>query len=284
MDSTSPELSSLGAELLDINIMDAIELDPTEYFNAQQQQILESAWSIATVQVSQFSRVAALHSSVVLALNQESLAALLQAFSILIEDTAIIARDSVNFSRFFIGSIQNFNETNSSVISIDGCDTPVLVQSSSQSTDTNHANPTSSNIQPAVGRPASSKPKIPRPPNAYILYRKERHQDLKKSRPGIDNNEISRILGRRWREEPESVRMHYKKQAEDYKTQFMKTFPDYQYRPRKAAEKKQRVRSSNNSISAIPPSAASDVGLQPVSISGCASPDSSFSEDSTGTP
>lgn len=32
--------------------------------------------------------------------------------------------------------------------------------------------------------------KIPRPPNAYILYRKERHQIVKESNPGITNNEI----------------------------------------------------------------------------------------------
>lgn len=32
--------------------------------------------------------------------------------------------------------------------------------------------------------------KIPRPPNAYILYRKERHTEVKEAHPGITNNEI----------------------------------------------------------------------------------------------
>ena len=32
--------------------------------------------------------------------------------------------------------------------------------------------------------------KIPRPPNAYILYRKERHNSVKDANPGITNNEI----------------------------------------------------------------------------------------------
>lgn len=31
---------------------------------------------------------------------------------------------------------------------------------------------------------------VPRPPNAYILYRKERHQIIKEKRPDITNNEI----------------------------------------------------------------------------------------------
>jgi hypothetical protein len=32
--------------------------------------------------------------------------------------------------------------------------------------------------------------KIPRPPNAYILYRKDRHHNVKSAHPGIHNNEI----------------------------------------------------------------------------------------------
>ncbi|KAH6997292.1 hypothetical protein EDB80DRAFT_883438 [Ilyonectria destructans] len=32
--------------------------------------------------------------------------------------------------------------------------------------------------------------KIPRPPNAYILYRRDRHRYIKLGQPGIHNNEI----------------------------------------------------------------------------------------------
>lgn len=42
--------------------------------------------------------------------------------------------------------------------------------------------------------PLPAKPvKIPRPPNAYILYRKERHSVVKEARPGITNNEICKF-------------------------------------------------------------------------------------------
>ena len=37
---------------------------------------------------------------------------------------------------------------------------------------------------------AGKEAKIPRPPNAYILYRKERHNTVKEANPGITNNEI----------------------------------------------------------------------------------------------
>lgn len=36
--------------------------------------------------------------------------------------------------------------------------------------------------------------KIPRPPNAYILYRKERHHLVKSANPSITNNEICKLL------------------------------------------------------------------------------------------
>ncbi|KKA27293.1 hypothetical protein TD95_003136, partial [Thielaviopsis punctulata] len=240
-------MSEISPDFLDLSLLEAAEIDTATYFNVQQQQVLESAWSIATVQVSQFSRVAALHANVV---------------SVLIDDTAIIARDSVNFNRFFIGSIQSFNEKNSSIISIDGCDTPVLVPVEAKSAM--NLNPSSSvqdqsKKKPDARNPSATQTKIPRPPNAYILYRKERHHEVKKSYPGIDNNEISCILGKKWREEPENVRMHYKKLAEDYKTQFMKAFPDYQYRPRKAAEKKHRLRQNSAILSNLASMPSSEV-------------------------
>nr|DAB41616.1 TPA_exp: mating-type protein MAT1-2-1 [Thielaviopsis punctulata] len=281
-------MSEISPDFLDLSLLEAAEIDTATYFNVQQQQVLESAWSIATVQVSQFSRVAALHANVVLTLNQQSLAALLQAFSVLIDDTAIIARDSVNFNRFFIGSIQSFNEKNSSIISIDGCDTPVLVPVEAKSAM--NLNPSSSvqdqsKKKPDARNPSATQTKIPRPPNAYILYRKERHHEVKKSYPGIDNNEISCILGKKWREEPENVRMHYKKLAEDYKTQFMKAFPDYQYRPRKAAEKKHRLRQNSAILSNLASMPSSEVEPHLITVRSCDSPgSSSSSEGSTGTP
>ena len=36
--------------------------------------------------------------------------------------------------------------------------------------------------------------KIPRPPNAYILYRKERHHLVKAANPGITNNESCKFI------------------------------------------------------------------------------------------
>lgn len=41
---------------------------------------------------------------------------------------------------------------------------------------------------------ATAEAKIPRPPNAYILYRKDQQAALKAANPGIPNNDICKLL------------------------------------------------------------------------------------------
>ncbi|KAL7790734.1 mating type protein MATa1 [Trichoderma ceciliae] len=90
-----------------------------------------------------------------------------------------------------------------------------------------------------------SKPaKIPRPPNAYILYRKDRHNIVKAANPGITNNEISQILGRAWNQESREIRQKYKEMSEEIKLALLEKYPDYQYKPRKSSEKRRRTRRS----------------------------------------
>ncbi|KAK7428970.1 hypothetical protein QQZ08_004482 [Neonectria magnoliae] len=88
--------------------------------------------------------------------------------------------------------------------------------------------------------------RIPRPPNAYILYRKDRHRMLKASQPGISNNDISRVLGRAWNQESAEVRLKYKLRADEIKQALIERHPDYKYRPRRSDE----VRRRNNARAA----------------------------------
>ncbi|KAK5420033.1 hypothetical protein LTR06_001503 [Exophiala xenobiotica] len=85
------------------------------------------------------------------------------------------------------------------------------------------------------------KSKVPRPPNAFILYRQKYHPILKASQPNIRNNDISVILGKQWKEETEEVKAHFKATAEKIKEQHAAENPGYQYAPRKPAEKKRRM-------------------------------------------
>ncbi|KAK4555259.1 hypothetical protein LTR86_007555 [Recurvomyces mirabilis] len=83
--------------------------------------------------------------------------------------------------------------------------------------------------------------KVPRPSNAFILYRKDWHSRIVAENPGLHNNQISVILGKQWRNESEVIRAAYKSKAEEAKHQHELAHPDYQYQPRKPSEKKRRM-------------------------------------------
>ncbi|CAK7222270.1 hypothetical protein SCUCBS95973_004786 [Sporothrix curviconia] len=87
--------------------------------------------------------------------------------------------------------------------------------------------------------------KVPRPPNAYILYRKDHHKAVKQSNPKLSNNDISIILGRQWNEEADDIRIHYHKMAVDIKRQVEALHPTYKYNPRKSSEIRRRARGNN---------------------------------------
>ncbi|EQL36520.1 HMG domain-containing protein, variant 4 [Blastomyces dermatitidis ER-3] len=94
---------------------------------------------------------------------------------------------------------------------------------------------------PKANKAAQGKPeKIPRPPNAFILYRQHHHPLVKASHPGFHNNEISVLLGKRWKAESAETKAHFKSLADEIKVQHAKDHPDYQYAPRKPSEKKRR--------------------------------------------
>src|SRR5947207_5169217 len=95
---------------------------------------------------------------------------------------------------------------------------------------------------PDVSSTAVKATKIPRPPNAFIIYRRAHHDLVKAANPGIHNNDISIIIGHLWKAESPELRREYQKAADDLKERHRKEYPDYQYRPRKPSEKKRRTK------------------------------------------
>jgi len=53
----------------------------------------------------------------------------------------------------------------------------------------------------------------PRAPNAFLLYRRERAPELTSRCPGMPNQEVSRLLGQRWREESEGTKERFRRLA-----------------------------------------------------------------------
>ncbi|KAI9092165.1 high mobility group box domain-containing protein, partial [Phlyctochytrium arcticum] len=72
-----------------------------------------------------------------------------------------------------------------------------------------------------------------RPANSFIIYRREKQDEVMRANEGITNNEASRLIGQMWANEPTDVKEIYKKKAEDAKRLHNITFPDYKYAPRK---------------------------------------------------
>lgn len=78
---------------------------------------------------------------------------------------------------------------------------------------------------------ASKSP--PRPPNAFILYRKAKQAEIMASIQGISNNEVSKIIGQLWHNESELVKLEYQRSAHEMKLEHKLLYPDYRYRPRR---------------------------------------------------
>ncbi|PGH26680.1 hypothetical protein AJ80_01626 [Polytolypa hystricis UAMH7299] len=91
--------------------------------------------------------------------------------------------------------------------------------------------------------------KIPRPPNAFILYRQHHHPLVKVAHPEFHNNDISVLLGKKWKAEPAETKAHFKALADEIKRKHAEDHPDYQYAPRKPSEKKRRSTTRRHSQS-----------------------------------
>ncbi|KAF5862660.1 hypothetical protein ETB97_011298 [Aspergillus alliaceus] len=91
------------------------------------------------------------------------------------------------------------------------------------------------------GRPALSAKsvKVPRPPNAFILYRQHHHPRIKEAYPDFTNNEI----WKQWKAESEEAKVQFRSMAEELKRKHAEDHPDYHYTPRKPSEKKRRASS-----------------------------------------
>lgn len=85
----------------------------------------------------------------------------------------------------------------------------------------------------------SNPNRIPRPRNAFILFRQKYHQSvLDESAEAKTNPEVSRELGRRWRTLSAVERDHWNNLAEEEKRNHAKKYPNYRYTPRRNGKNK----------------------------------------------
>ena len=97
-------------------------------------------------------------------------------------EPVLYCRDGSGNDRYFLGAARHFVSGGGTILFSFGFD-PLWIMR----TDVSRPTQTATVYPPLLpARPV----KIPRPPNAYILYRKERHNMVKDANPGITNNEI----------------------------------------------------------------------------------------------
>ncbi|KAF2464942.1 uncharacterized protein BDR25DRAFT_241442 [Lindgomyces ingoldianus] len=77
------------------------------------------------------------------------------------------------------------------------------------------------------------EPKIPRPRNAFILYRQHHQHAIVARNPGLANPEISKIIGEQWKAENEDQKKVWQDLAQEEKARHHEQYPNYRYQPRR---------------------------------------------------
>ncbi|KAH7075850.1 hypothetical protein BKA63DRAFT_595502 [Paraphoma chrysanthemicola] len=97
------------------------------------------------------------------------------------------------------------------------------------------------------------EPKIPRPRNAFILYRQHHQQAIIARNPGLNNPDISKIIGEQWKSEGEGSKKVWQDLAlvggvahpfsiclspniQEEKARHHEQYPDYRYQPRRVGK------------------------------------------------
>ncbi len=79
---------------------------------------------------------------------------------------------------------------------------------------------------------------IKRPMNAFMVFSHMERKKIVEMKPDIHNAEVSKALGRKWKELSDVDREPYIQEAERLRLLHMQQYPDYKYQPRKKPKPK----------------------------------------------
>ncbi|CAG8452046.1 11058_t:CDS:2 [Dentiscutata heterogama] len=94
--------------------------------------------------------------------------------------------------------------------------------------------------------------KVPRPPNAFIIYHRTKSKELAKIKSKARNSDErhpSKTVAEMWREESEEVKLQYQREADLALVEHKKKYPYYKYRPKKRDSKNKCSLSFNSADS-----------------------------------
>ncbi|RUO95491.1 high mobility group box domain-containing protein, partial [Jimgerdemannia flammicorona] len=91
--------------------------------------------------------------------------------------------------------------------------------------------------EPLLSTKKKNLKKIPRPKNCFMAYRMDKQHEIMKQWPGVNNKDISRIVGSMWKQESEEEKGRYKAIAEELKKCHAREYPGYKFSPKKKTQK-----------------------------------------------
>ncbi|GBC04466.1 hypothetical protein RclHR1_00570022 [Rhizophagus clarus] len=117
--------------------------------------------------------------------------------------------------------------------------------------------------------------RTPRPPNAFMIYRRNKAAEIKYLLEGEKSAVISKIIGNMWKEERDEVKELFKTMARVAEKRHAKKHPNYSYKPQQNKEKRTRPQhnagldNKNFDINRFLPSPTTDMSSSPsISYSG----------------
>lgn len=84
--------------------------------------------------------------------------------------------------------------------------------------------------------PVQQEEHIKRPMNAFMVWARQKRKEISQEHPKMHNSEISKMLGAMWKKLTDKDKIPYIEQAKCLRTQHMKDYPNYKYRPRRKSK------------------------------------------------